>query len=758
MKNILTLFITLLVAISGFAASRIVRAFAIGNNFSENAIETKLDDLAKVQGDVYKDANMPIALRVHDLCSRMTLKEKVMQLNQYTLGRNTIENNKGVEVKDIPAEIGSLIYFGTDPELRNRMQRHAVEDSRLGIPILFAHDVIHGFRTIFPIPLAQACSFNPSLVKQSCAVAAQESRMSGVDWTFSPMIDVARDPRWGRVAEGYGEDAYLAGVMGAAAVAGYQGKSLAEPGTMAACLKHYVGYGASEAGRDYVYTEISDQTLWDTYLPPYRAALRIHPATVMSSFNNFSGCPVTSSHHLLTEVLKQQLGFEGFVVSDWGAIMQLKDQSAAADLKQAAQKSFSAGVDMDMMSHAYDSYLAELVKEGKVSEDLLDEAVCRVLKLKFELGLFENPYTPQPSDDSRFLRESSLMTAEQLAEESMVLLKNDSNLLPLKAPKTIALIGPLADADADLLGCWYGHGDKRDVTTIFSAIRKTFSDTSKVLYARGCDFDGSDESDFANAVSIARKADVVVLCLGEQRGWSGENASRASIALPDIQLHLMQAIAQTDRKIVLVLSNGRPLQLDRMAPMADAVIEMWQPGIAGGTPLARILKGEVNPSGRLAMTFPYSTGQIPIYYNRRPSARPHQGFYQDMTSEPLYPFGHGLSYTHFSYAQPLVSTTHLEPYDTFTVEVTVTNDGPYDGSETVLGYVSCLSADITRPVKELRFFDKGFIKSGSSKTFRFHLQAMRDLGFVDSKGKAILAPGTYRITIGDKETQLVVTE
>lgn len=712
----------------------------------------------KPSTELYKDASVPSPVRVEDLLSRMTMHEKVMQMVQYTLGTNNIENNKGVEVKNIPAETGSLIYFGTEPSLRNRMQRHAVENSRLGIPILFGHDVIHGFRTVFPIPLAQACSFNPHLTRLSCRVAAQEARMSGVDWTFSPMIDVAHDPRWGRIAEGYGEDPYLNGVFGAAAVRGYQGKNLADSLSIAACLKHYVAYGASEAGRDYVYTEVSRQTLWDTYLPPYRKALEAKPATVMSSFNNFSGRPVTANKYLMTETLKRKLGFDGFIVSDWAAVEQLKAQGAARDLKRAGEMAVNAGLDMDMMSHAYDKYLEQSVAEGRVDTATVDAAVRRILKVKFDLGLFDNPYTPDVNDDSRFLRPESRLLAEQLAEETMVLLKNEANTLPLRTQKRILLTGPLADADADMLGCWYGHGEKDDVTTIFDAMEKEFDGKADIEYVAGCAFEGDDEDGFDEAVKAAGNADVIVACLGEKSKWSGENTSRSSIELPDVQIRFLEALRKTGKPVVLVLSNGRPLQLNRMEPLADAIVEMWQPGIAGGTPLAGILSGRVNPSGKLAVTFPYTTGQIPIYYNRRPSARHHQGFYHDIQSEPMYEFGYGLSYTTFEYGEPVLSSVKVPRNGRFSVEVTVKNTGGIDGKEAVLGFVRCPYAELTRPVKELRFFTKKEINAGETVTCRFNLNVKRDLGFVNENGETVVEPGEYQIIIGGKTATLEITE
>lgn len=401
---------------------------------------------------LYKDANQSIEKRIEDLLSRMTPEEKAMQLNQYTLGRNDNANNMADPVNDIPAEIGSLIYFSSDPALRNQVQKKAMEKSRLGIPVIFGYDVIHGYRTVYPISLGQACSWNPELVKKACAVAAQEARMSGVDWTFSPMIDVARDGRWGRVAEGYGEDPYTNAVFSVASVKGYQGDDISGNKNVAACLKHYVGYGASEAGRDYVYTEISKQTLWDTYMLPYEEGVKAGAATLMSCFNDISGTPGTANRYILTEVLKNRWGHDGFVVSDWGgAIEQLRSQGVAKDKKEAALKAFTAGVEMDMMNRCYDNHLAELVKEGKVSEEQLNEAVRRVLRVKFRLGLFENPYTPVTTEQERFLLAESMKIAEKLAEESIVLLKNEDKALPLSNVKKIAVVGPMAKSQWHLL-------------------------------------------------------------------------------------------------------------------------------------------------------------------------------------------------------------------------------------------------------------------------------------------------------------------
>lgn len=677
----------------------------------------------------------------------MTLEEKVLQLNQYTLGRNNNVNNVGEEVKKVPSEIGSLIYFDINPELRNSMQKKAMEESRLGIPIIFGYDAIHGFRTIYPISLGQACSWNPGLVEQACAVSAQEARMSGVDWTFSPMIDVARDPRWGRVAEGYGEDPYTNGVFAAVSVRGYQGDDMSAENRMAACLKHYVGYGASEAGRDYVYTEISAQTLWDTYLLPYEMGVKAGAATLMSSFNDISGVPGSANPYIMTEILKKRWKHDGFIVSDWGAVEQLKNQGLAATKKDAAQYAFNAGLEMDMMSHAYDRHLKELVEEGKVTMAQVDESVRRVLRVKFRLGLFERPYTPVTNEKDRFFRPQSMAVAAQLAAESMVLLKNDNQILPLTNKKKIAVVGPMAKNGWDLLGSWCGHGKDTDVEMLYDGLTAEFGGDAELRYAMGCKPQGNDRSGFAGALDVARWSDVVIVCLGEMLTWSGENASRSTIALPQIQEELVKELKEAGKPVILVLSNGRPLELNRMEPLCDAILEIWQPGINGARSMAGILSGRINPSGKLAMTFPYSTGQIPIYYNRRKSGRGHQGFYKDITSDPLYPFGHGLSYTEFKYGTVTPSATKVKRGDKLSAEVTVTNTGARDGAETVHWFISDPYCSITRPVKELKHFEKQFIKAGETKTFRFDIDLERDFGFVNEDGKRFLEAGEYHILV-----------
>ncbi len=719
----------------------------------------QISSSAQAKNPVYKDKNAPIESRIKDLVSKMNLEEKILQLNQYTAGMNTNVNNIGEQTKSIPAGIGSLIYFSTGPELRNAIQKKAMEESRLGIPILFGYDVIHGFRTIYPISLAQACSWNPALVTEAAAVAGKEANLAGLDWTFSPMIDVARDPRWGRVAEGYGEDPYTNAVFGVATVKGYQGKNLSDPFSIAACLKHFVGYSESEGGRDYHYSDISMQSLWETYLPPFEACVKAGAATLMSSFNDISGIPGSANPYTLTEVLKKRWKHDGFVLSDWDAIDQLMDQGVASDRKEAGYKAFMAGVEMDMTDNIYFQNLKELVAEKKIPMAKIDDAVSRILRVKFRLGLFDEPYTTVVGESSRFLQPESKAVAQKLAAESMVLLKNNEKTLPLTSSvQQIALIGPMAADKQDLLGAWSAHGNENDVESISEGITKEFGNVARINSAKGCDFDGYDESGFAEALSVARKSDVVLICLGEKRGWSGENASRSTIALPAIQEKLVVELLKAKKPIVLILSNGRPLELVRLEPLADAIVEMWQPGLCGGSALAGILSGRINPSGKLAITFPLTSGQIPIYYNMRQSARPTSGKYQDIPTLPMYWLGHGLSYTTFDFGDLKLSASKIKKTGKLTVEVEVSNTGTVAGSETVLWYINDPACSISRPMKELKYFEKKELAAGAKTTYKFEIDPNRDLSYTDATGKRFLEAGEFDVIVNNKKVKFEVTE
>jgi beta-glucosidase len=708
---------------------------------------------------LYKDKNAPIEKRIDDLLQRMTLEEKILQTNQWTYGQNANANNIEASKKAMRPEIGSLIYRSISPVYRNEIMKKAMEESRLGIPILMGFDVIHGYRTVYPIPLAQACSWNRDLVMQACAVAAKESRLSGVDWTFSPMIDVARDPRWGRVAEGYGEDPYTNAEFCVASVKGYQGKNLADQTSIAACLKHYIGYSLSEGGRDYRYSDVSAQTLWETFMPPYEAGVKAGAATLMSGFNDISGVPASANHYTLTKILKERWKHDGFVVSDWGSVENLIAQGYAKDDKDAALKSFMAGVEMDMVDNIYVENLAQLVEEKKIPMSSIDEAVRRILRLKFRLGLFDQPYVVELPEKDRYYQPESMAVAAQLAEESMVLLKNENQVLPLsKNIKKIALIGPMVHDSINMMGSWEGQGISESVETLMEGFEKEFKGKAALGYARGCEFQGENESGFDEAVQLAEQSDVIVACIGEMKKWSGENATRSSIALPAIQERLIAALKKTGKPIVLVISNGRPIELGRLEPLADAILEIWQPGIAGGSAVAGILSGRLNPSGKLAITFPLVTGQIPTYYNMRHPARSKEGGYQDIPTEPKYWFGHGLSYTTFTYGKVKLSSTTIRKNVKIIAEVEISNSGSMDGKETALWYISDPVATITRPMKELKYFEKKALKPGEKSTFKFEIDPMRDLSYPDSDGIRQLESGDFFLTINNQKIKFELVD
>jgi beta-glucosidase len=713
---------------------------------------------AQITPPLYKNSSAPVEDRVEDLLKRMTIEEKVFQMNQWTYGANTNVNNVEAKMNEIRADIGSLLYRGMDPSYRNQIQRKAIEESRLGIPIIFAFDVIHGYRTIFPIPLAQACSWNPGLVKQSCAIAAKESKLTGIDWTFSPMIDVARDLRWGRVAEAYGEDPYANSIFCVAAVNGYQGKKLSDTYSIAACLKHYVGYSLSEGGRDYQYSDVSAQTLWETFLPPFEAGIKAGAATVMSGFNDITGIPATANYYTLTEILKNQWGHDGFVVSDWESIENLILQGVAKDRKEAGFKCVMAGLEMDMKSDVYIENLPLLVSEGKVPISVIDEAVRRILRLKFRLGLFENPYVEELPEIERYLKNEYIEAAAQLAAESMVLLKNtkpkntNEQILPLsKGIKSIALIGPIANDSVNIMGSWEGIGKAADVETIFEGVMAEFGKSGNVHYAKGCEFNGTDTSGFEVARIAAKQSDVVLICLGEKREWSGESGSRTNIALPVLQQSLFLELQKLGKPMVLIISSGRPVELVGLHDKAQAIIEIWQPGIAGGSALAGILSGRINPSAKLAITFPLTTGQQPMYYNRRQSSRPNYGQYRDLSKDPLYEFGHGLSYTNYVYDSLKLSSYKIKPTEKITAEIVVSNTGKIDGKETLLWFISDPVATISRPVKELKFFEKKEIKAGEKVVFQFEIDPIRDLSYPDNTGKRHLETGDFFIQVGNQK-------
>ena len=704
--------------------------------------------------DVYKDPSAPVEKRVEDLLSKMTLEEKIYQVTQWTYGKNMNANNVETSMKEVSPMIGSLLYRSTSPEYYNMIQHKAVEESRLGIPILCGFDAIHGYKTIFPIPLAQSCSWNPDMVARSCAVAAEECRLSGVHWTFSPVLDVARDSRWGRVSEGYGEDPYLTSEMGVAAVRGYQGEDLSDTTSIAACLKHFVGYSWSQGGRDYQYTEISDQTLWDTALPPFEAAVKAGAATVMSAFNDISGVPASANSYTMNDVLRGKWDFDGLVVSDWGAVVQLMSQGAAADTTEACMKAITAGLDMDMVDDVYLTSLDSLITSGQLDESVLDEAVRRILRVKFRLGLFEKPYIAELPESERFLLEDSRKLARAFAAETFVLLKNEGDILPLSSDRrTVALLGPMADNREDLMGSWNGQGDAGDVVTIREGLEAS---GMSVKYFGGCPFDGDDRSGFTRAKAIAAGSDVVVVCLGEKKGWSGENASRAGISLPRIQLDFLRTVASAGKPVVVLVSSGRPVEMEEIARHADALVEIWQPGTEGGNAVADVLSGLVNPSGKLTMTFPLCSEQQPSFYNQRPSARPFMGHYQDISKKPVYEFGYGLSYSDFEYGELRIDHESVATDGRLTAEIDVTNVSDTDGQETVLWFIQDPVASVTRPVKELRHFEKRLIRAGQTETFRFEIEPQKHLSYYDGDGVRHLEAGDFRLMAGPRKVSFAL--
>ena len=703
----------------------------------------------------YRRADLPVEQRVADLLARMTLEEKIDQLHQCGVG-DINPNNLARRADELRSTYGSFMAAGDLP-LRNELQRRAVEGTRLGIPAIFGADVIHGYRTIFPIPLAQACAWEAELVRRACRSAAESARADGVDWTFAPMVDHCVDPRWGRIAETFGESPLAASIFAAASVEGYQSPRLGAPGSVAACLKHYVGYGASEGGRDYSSTEVAPQRLWEMHLPPFEAGLRAGALTVMSAFNDLNGVPASANSYTLTTVLRQRWGFRGFVVSDWNAVLQLTHQGYATDEAGAVQKAILAGVDLDMTDGLYRKHLAGLIKTGRVPLAVVDEAVRRILRVKFELGLFERPLVEASALAGAAPTPAQLDLAEEFAVRSMVLLKN-TGVLPLAAGvRRVALIGPLADDAAALLGSWTQQGRAAEATSIEAGLRGRLPAGVGLQVAPGCQIEGGGREGWDAAVTLARESDVVVLCLGESAEMSGENASRSTLRLPGGQEELALAVAAAGRPVVLLVVSGRPVELAAVEPKMAAILAVWQPGTRGGAAVADLLLGRKNPSGRLSVTWPRTTGQIPIYHNMRPRARlrPY-GEYQDIGTTPLYEFGHGLSYTTFAYSPIRLTRPTVGPDETLLAEVTVTNTGRRDGTETVLWFIRDPVASITRPLRELKHFEPAAIAAGASRVFRFEINPARDLSFPDADGQRILEPGEILLFAGPETARFNV--
>lgn len=704
------------------------------------------------------DRNVPFSQRVETLLAAMSLEEKIGQMSQL----HGDGSDRTAEIR--AGRVGSFLNLSRDEIAR--AQRVAVEESRLGIPLIIGRDVIHGYRTIFPIPLGQAASFNPEVARLGAEIAAREASANGIHWTFAPMVDVSRDPRWGRIAESLGEDPVLASRLGVAMVKGFQGDDLSAPTSIAACVKHYVGYGAAEGGRDYNTTLIPESELRNVYLEPFRACHEAGALTYMSAFNDLNGVPTSGNVHTIREILKNEWGFEGFVVSDWCSVIEMIKHGYARDQSEAAERGIAAGVDMEMVSQSYAKHAAELLASGKLRQEWIDDSVRRILLVKFALGLFDNPYPGAPTPEV-FLSEPHLRAAHQAAVESCVLLKNE-RALPLNASslKRVAVVGPLADNGADQRGCWVMDGLPGDSRTPLAAFREALPSSVAIDFVPGLDTCRStDTAGIAAAVSAAQAADVAVLFLGEDAILSGEAHSRAFLTLPGAQQQLLEAVAATGKPVVLVIMAGRPLVLTSVLPHAAAVLYAWHPGAMGGPAIVDLLLGKEVPSGKLPASFPAMEGQIPIYYNKRNTGRPPSdesrglpqgtpldpvGFcanYLDGDHLPLFPFGFGLSYTCFDYQNLALASSSVGLDGVVEASVDLRNAGSVAATEVVQLYVRDVSASLTRPVRELKDFQRVTLASGEARRIAF-LLPVSALSFYDNQGKRHLEPGEFHLWIG----------
>ncbi|MEM8847522.1 MAG: beta-glucosidase BglX [Bacteroidota bacterium] len=706
--------------------------------------------------------------RVDALLEQMTLEEKVGQMNQYNgfwdaTGPAPQGGNAAIKYEHLKKGwVGSMLNVTGTEEIR-KLQKLVVEESRLGIPLLFGYDVIHGYKTLAPIPLAEAASWDMETIQKSARVAATEASAVGLNWTFAPMVDISRDPRWGRVMEGAGEDTYLGAQIAKARVKGFQGEDLSDNNTIAACAKHFAAYGFAEAGKEYNTVDIGTSTLFNTVLPTFKAAVDADVKTVMNGFNILNGVPVTGDAFLQREILKEKWGFEGFVISDWASIAELAPHGFAKDLKHTAELGVKAGSDMDMESSSYVTHLVTNVKEGKVDEALVDDAVRRILKVKFELGLFDDPYKYCDAEREREMlyHEDHKAAVLEMAMKSIVLLKNEGNLLPLKKnqPK-IAVVGELADDKNSPLGSWRIGSDNNTGVSVLEGL-KSYADN--ITYASGpkvfnkdanflheVEVNETDTSGMDEAVALAKESDVVLMVLGEHGFQSGEARSRTKLGLPGLQLDLLKAVYQVNQNVVLIMMNGRPLTIEWEANNVPAILETWQLGTEAGNAIAKVLFGEYNPSGKLPMTFPRSVGQIPIYYNHFSTGRPNPepnvfwSHYSDEENSPLYPFGYGLSYTQFEYSDLEVDSSNQ---NTIKVSATVKNTGAIAGEEVVQLYIHDKVASVTRPIKELKGFEKINLQSGESKKVEFILTDA-ELGFFNHKYEFVVEPGEFGVMIG----------
>ena len=699
--------------------------------------------------------------------AKMTLEEKIGQLNQYNdditaTGPITKDADKAGQVR--AGKLGSILNAIGAKNTKN-WQDQAMQ-SRLKIPLLFGQDVIHGFRTTFPIPLGETATWDMNLIEKSARIAATEASAYGIHWTFAPMVDIGRDPRWGRVMEGAGEDTYLGTLVGKARVKGFQGNGLGNKDAVMACAKHFAAYGAAVGGRDYNSVDMSLRQLHETYLPPFKAVSDMGVATFMNSFNDINGIPATGNKYIQRDLLKGVWNFQGFVVSDWGSIGEMIPHGFAKDNKDAALKAIIAGSDMDMESRSYTNHLAELVKEGKVDIQLVDDAVRRILTKKYELGLFDDPYRfiNEKREKEQANNPEHRKFAREIGSKSIVLLKNENQLLPLSpTTKKVAIIGPFAKATVENHGFWSiaFPDDSQRIVTQFDGIKAQLDKNSELLYAKGCNANDNDKSLFAEAVETAKKADVVIMTLGEGHAMSGEAKSRSNIHFSGVQEDLLKEIAKTGKPIILMINAGRPLVFDWASENIPTIVYTWWLGTEAGNSIADVLFGKINPGGKLPMTFPRTEGQIPIYYNHYNTGRPaknntdrnYVSAYIDLDNDPAYPFGFGLSYTTFQYSDVNVSATQLKGNQTLTASVTLTNSGNYDGEEVVQLYIRDLVGKVVRPVKELKGFQKIFLKKGESKTVSFNITP-EDLKFYDDELNFDWESGEFDIMIGTNSAQV----
>jgi beta-glucosidase len=690
--------------------------------------------------------------KIDALLAQMTLEEKLGQLQQLDGEAN---GNYRPEHVDLVRRglLGSTLNVRGAQRV-NELQRVAVEESRLKIPLIFGFDVIHGYRTIFPVPLGEARSWDPAAVERAAAVAAAEAAAAGVRWTFATMVDLARDPRWGRIVEGAGEDPYLGSAMARARVRGFQGRDYGAPDKVVACAKHWVAYGAAEAGRDYNTTDVSETRLREIYFPPFKAAVDAGVGTFMSAFNDLNGVPTSANPFTLTRVLRGEWKFDGFVVSDYTSVQELINHGFAADEAEAARAALGAGVDMEMVSRLYNKHIPRLVKEGKFPAAAVDEAVRRILRIKFRLGLFDKPYADGARERATILSRENQAAAREVAARSMVLLKNRGGLLPLsKSVRSIAVIGPLADDRQAPLGPWSGDGRAEDVVTLLAGIKAKVSPATKVAYAKGCEINGDTTEGVAEAVRVASGSDAAIVAVGESAEMSGEAASRSSLDLPGRQSDLVKAIVATGKPVVVVLMNGRPLTINWIADRAPAILETWFAGIQAGNAIADVLFGDVNPGGKLPVTFPLSVGQVPIYYNYKNTGRPpdprnkYSSKYLDVPVTPLYPFGYGLSYTEFKLADLRLSAQRIRPGGTLTASVEVQNTGSRAGDEVVQLYIRDVAASMTRPLMELKGFERITLQPGEKRRVEFTL-APEHLGFYNRDMRFAVEPGAFKVMVG----------